>query len=157
MHLAARCVNDEKFMAAMRGNARDAVISCFPEGSHAEVLEKIQIRAEQNTTDVMHIAVPAYSVLHEMNVHLTEDQMGRISGGAFEIACVLSVTGVSTAAIFIGITKAKIIADVIAISIGAAVVAGAAVAATAAVAGVGVGIAAGLGAFDRDVTAGLVE
>jgi len=94
IHLAARCVNNGEFMAAMRDDAKAAVISCLPEG--LSIGDDIAVRAEQNTADVMHICVPDYSVLEHLGENLTDEQLAKISGGAFEITCALSVIGVVT-------------------------------------------------------------
>lgn len=154
VHLAAHCVNNGEFMVAMRDDAKAAVLSCLPEGS--VIGDEIVVRSVQNTADVMHIGIPDYSVLDQFEDHLTDEQLAKISGGAFEISCVLSVIGVVVAGVFIGSVKAGALANTVAVAIGAATVIG--VTATVAVAGtgIGVGIAAGVGAFDsdQDVTVG---
>jgi len=154
IHLAARCVNNGEFMAAMRDDAKAAVISCLPEG--LSIGDDIAVRAEQNTADVMHICVPDYSVLEHLGENLTDEQLAKISGGAFEITCALSVIGVVTATIFIGSVKAGALANTVAVAIGAATVVGLTATVAAVGTGVGVGIAAGLGHFsgDQEVTVG---
>jgi len=147
-------VNNGEFMAAMRDDAKAAVISCLPEG--LSIGDDIAVRAEQNTADVMHICVPDYSVLEHLGENLTDEQLAKISGGAFEITCALSVIGVVTATIFIGSVKAGALANTVAVAIGAATVVGLTATVAAVGTGVGVGIAAGLGHFagDQEVTVG---
>jgi len=154
VHLAARCANNGEFMAAMRDDAKAALLSCLPEGS--VIGDDIAVRAEQNTADVMHICVPDYSVLDQFEKHLTDEQLAKISGGAFEIACVLSIIGVAVASIFIGSVKAGALASSVAVTIGAAVVIAASAGTVVFGTALGVGMAGGLGAFnsDQDVSVG---
>lgn len=155
IHLAAGCTKDAKFMAAMRDDAKAAMLSCLPAGS--VIGDDIAVRSVQNTADVMHICVPDYSVLDQLEEHLTDDQLAKISGGVFEIACVLSVIGCAVAAIFIGSVKASALGTVTAVSIGAAVVVAVAVSGVAVGTGIGVGIAAGVGAFSSDQDVSVVH
>lgn len=148
IHLASTCAKNGEFMAAMRDDAKAAVLSCLPQGS--VIGDDIRVQSVQNTADVMHISVPDYSVLSQFEEHLTDDQLAKISGGVFEIACVLSVIGCAVAAIFIGSVKASALATATAVTIGAAVVIGATVGFAAVATGIGVGIAAGVGAFNSD-------
>lgn len=157
IHLAAHCTNNGEFMAAMRDDAKAALLSCLPEGSI--IGNDIAVRSVQNTADVVHIGIPDYSVLGQFDEYLTDDQLAKISGGAFEIACVLSIIGVAVASIFIGTVKASALATTVAVSIGAAVVIAGTIGTLAFGTALGVGMAAGLGAFqsDQDVSVGHVS
>ncbi len=134
----------------------------------SQMEERMSIRYEQNTADELNIAIPDSQILGDKRFQqMTEAQLEKISGGAFEIVALftaigtamgvgIGVTGVTVATGAAGLTAGAAAATFTAVVTttslattlaGLAVVGSVVAGAVAVTAAVGVGVAAGLGAF----------
>ncbi len=132
---------------------------------------------KQNTANEVNVVVPDYLMLESQEfLVMTNSQLEKISGGAFEIAVFLGglgaalgvgtiITSASGAAVVgvvaTGVGGVTIGYGIASVAAGAAVIAAGVIAGGAVLAGVGVGVAAGLGAFNSGgsgpISVGLVE
>jgi len=134
----------------------DASNSAEDKAKVKEVLnsfEKFNIVYEQNTADVVHIAVPDFAGLDtSMAQALKDADLEQVSGGELGISLFFGSIGVGLASVLgLNAVAAAGAGSVIAGALGAAVVIGsfgAAAGLAVAGAGLGVGIAAAVGAFD---------
>lgn len=153
--LAAGCAKDEKIRANLEAGDLAAVIG----EEYAGLLDQnnIAVQTVQNTADTVNIALPCYEALDEAWMEMTDEQLEKISGGAFEIVAVCTLIGVGVSVAIGMITAGKIVITSTAVmtAIGAGVLIGtAATLAGAAAIGIGVGVHLHMAGQDQDVNVG---
>lgn len=156
--LAAGCVKDEKFRAGLEAGNMAAVVG----KECADLLDRnnIAVRTVQNTADTVHIALPCYEALEEAWMTMSDEQLEKVSGGAFEVVAVCTMIGVGVSVAIGTITAGKFVITSTAVmtAIGAGVLIGAAstVVGSAAI-GIGVGVHLHLSGQDQNVNVGLAS
>lgn len=153
--LAAGCLNNEEFRANLEAGDLAAVIG----EEYAGLLDQnnIAVQTVQNTADTVNIALPSYESLDEAWMEMTDEQLEKISGGAFEIValCTLIGVGVSVGIGLITAGKIVITATATMTAIGAGILIGAGtVLGGAAAAGIYVGVGLHLAGQNQDVNVG---
>ncbi|MDD9869721.1 MAG: class IIb bacteriocin, lactobin A/cerein 7B family [Gammaproteobacteria bacterium] len=156
--LARGCLKDEKFRENLEAGNMAAIIG----GEGAAVLEKnnIAVRTVHNTADTVHIALPCYEALDEAWMEMTDEQLQKISGGAFEVVAVCTVIGVGVSVTlgFLFGEAAVITSATVLTAVGAGVLIGvAATLAGSAAIGIGVGVHLHLAGQDQNVNVGLAS
>ena len=156
--LARGCLKDEKFRENLEAGNMAAIIG----GEGAAVLEKnnIAVRTVHNTADTVHIALPCYEALDEAWMEMTDEQLEKISGGAFEVVAVCTVIGVGVSVTlgFLFGEAAVITSATVLTAVGAGVLIGvAATLAGSAAIGIGVGVHLHLAGQDQNVNVGLAS
>ena len=153
--LAAGCLKDEKFRENLEAGNMAAIIG----EESAGLLEKnnITVRTVHNTADTVHIALPCYEALDEAWMEMTDEQLEKISGGAFEVVALCTLIGVGVSVAIGAITAGKFVitstAVMTAIGAGVLIGVGATLAGSAAI-GIGVGVHLHLSAQDQPVNIG---
>lgn len=119
-------------------------------GVHDLPIQDVSVHAVQNTENVVHIPLPVYSQMPEVEKYLqeqlTDEQLEGIAGGEIVASIVMGLATVGFVLGTIG-TALGVAAGGAAIAVGLALVVGVTVLAAGAVAGGGVAIAAGAGAI----------
>jgi len=156
--LARGCLEDEKFRENLEAGNMAAIIG----GEGAAVLEKnnIAVRTVHNTADTVHIALPCYEALDEAWMEMTDEQLQKISGGAFEVVAVCTVIGVGVSVTlgFLFGETAVITSATVLTAVGAGVWIGvAATVAGSAAIEIGVGVHLHLAGQDQNVNVGLAS
>jgi len=141
--LAAGCVKDEKFRANLEAGNMAAAIG----EEYAGLLDNnnIAVRTVQNTADTVHVAVPCYEALDKAWMEMSDEQLEKISGGAFEVVALCTVIGVGVSLTlgFLFGDAAVITSATVLTAVGAGILIGAA-ATVAGVAAIGIGVGVGL-------------
>lgn len=156
--LAAGCLEDEKFRANLEAGKLAAIIG----EEFAGLLDNnnIAVRTVQNTADTVHIALPCYKALDEAWMTMSDEQLEKISGGAFEVvaACTVIGVGVSLTLGFLFGESAVITSATLLTAVGAGVLIGVASTVVGAAAiGIGVGVHLHLAGQEQDVNVGLAS
>lgn len=112
--LAQRCATDKEFMAQMKSRPKEALISHLPQHEQDKAKD-LAVRTVQNTPDTVHVCVPCYSMLEDLNVaELDDEQMEKVAGGEIIFSIIFGFTAatiasaVATTVVAAGATAASV-------------------------------------------------